>query len=262
MAMPVFKKPVYDERSNEILRMLTEGMSRDEVAAKLGYSNTRSMHTVMNRKNFVWDERKKNYVPAYSQYHDAVNQAIPSSSKMGQILSLFAKEGADAKEIAKRLGFADHREMASYIKGKGYVWDNEKQNYVKYTGELSEESDRKQELPEKPTEEDAIRASPVSPRLTGEGLERYLPLLDMLERNRDRLIDLLVPASTTGQIPRYAVPGIFTTKTVHMTNLLDQMVRDFSREKNISQREIFECALIEFFRRYGYEREVEQLLGR
>lgn len=262
MAMPVFKKPVYDERSNEILRMLTEGMSRDEMAAKLGYSNTRSMHTVMNRKNFVWDERKKNYVPAYSQYHDAVNQAIPSSSKMGQILSLFAKEGADAKEIAKRLGFADHREMASYIKGKGYVWDNEKQNYVKYTGELSEESDRKQELPEKPTEEDAIRASPVSPRLTGEGLERYLPLLDMLERNRDRLIDLLVPASTTGQIPRYAVPGIFTTKTVHMTNLLDQMVRDFSREKNISQREIFECALIEFFRRYGYEREVEQLLGR
>jgi hypothetical protein len=38
-------------------------------------------------------------------------------------------------------------------------------------------------------------------------------------------------------------------------------VRDFSKEKKISQREIFEVALVEFFRRYGYEREIETLLG-
>ncbi len=45
-----------------------------------------------------------------------------------------------------------------------------------------------------------------------------------------------------------------------MTNTLDQMVRDFSKEKNINQREIFEVALIEFFQKYGYAREVETLL--
>lgn len=46
-----------------------------------------------------------------------------------------------------------------------------------------------------------------------------------------------------------------------MTNTLDQLVRDYSREKNISQRDVFTVALIDFFRRYGYEREVETLPG-
>jgi hypothetical protein len=54
--------------------------------------------------------------------------------------------------------------------------------------------------------------------------------------------------------------GVFVTKSVHMTNTLDQLVREYSKEKNISQRDIFSVALIEFFRRYGYEREINTLL--
>lgn len=45
-------------------------------------------------------------------------------------------------------------------------------------------------------------------------------------------------------------------------NTIEQLVVDFSKEKNISQRELFEVALIEFFRRYGYEQEVERLLSK
>ncbi len=37
MAMPVDKKPVYDERVNEILRGLTEGKTRDELAVAFGH---------------------------------------------------------------------------------------------------------------------------------------------------------------------------------------------------------------------------------
>ncbi|UTW68535.1 hypothetical protein KHA80_13110 [Anaerobacillus sp. HL2] len=37
------------------------------------------------------------------------------------------------------------------------------------------------------------------------------------------------------------------TKSVHMSNQLDQMVRDYSSEKNIAQRDIFEIALVRFF---------------
>jgi hypothetical protein len=36
---------------------------------------------------------------------------------------------------------------------------------------------------------------------------------------------------------------------VHMVNTLDQMAREFSKEKNISQRDLFEVALIEFFQK-------------
>lgn len=46
-----------------------------------------------------------------------------------------------------------------------------------------------------------------------------------------------------------------------MVRELDLLVRSFSQERNITQREIFEVALIEFFRRYGYAQEVQRLLS-
>lgn len=46
-----------------------------------------------------------------------------------------------------------------------------------------------------------------------------------------------------------------------MTNVLDQMIRDFIQEKNINQREIFEVALIEFMQKYGFREEVDMLLN-
>ena len=60
-----------------------------------------------------------------------------------------------------------------------------------------------------------------------------------------------MPQTQIGVVPRYIVPGIATTKTVHMMNTLVQLVADFSQEKNITQREIFEVALIEFFKSTG-----------
>ena len=78
--------------------------------------------------------------------------------------------------------------------------------------------------------------------------------------NKEGLQSLLGASVASGQIPRFTLQGLFVTKSVHMTNTLDQMVRDFSKEKNINQREIFEVALIEFFQKYGYAREVETLL--
>jgi hypothetical protein len=74
------------------------------------------------------------------------------------------------------------------------------------------------------------------------------------------LQSLLEASVASGQIPRFTLPGLFVTKSVHMTNALDKMVRDFSKEKNLNKREIFEVALIEFFQKYGYTREVETLL--
>ena len=62
---------------------------------------------------------------------------------------------------------------------------------------------------------------------------------------------MLIPQSDAGTIPRYALPGVVVTKSVHMVNPLDMMVRDFSREKNVPQRDIFAAALLEFFRKYG-----------
>ncbi|MCG7315698.1 hypothetical protein [Brevibacillus laterosporus] len=266
------KKPIYDERVNEILRGLVEGKSRDLLAKELGHKNYKTLDIYMRRKNFVWDRDKQTYVPAYNRIEKwDSSKDLVSSSKISTIISLFQKEGADAKTIAKRLGFSDHRELATYMKSKGYKWSSDKKNYEKLTGKFTEdilstslpattqEAESSVEAPE--ALQSVLKANRIDKGQLG-SIEAYLPILELLDRNRDRLIDLIVPGSESGKVPRYAVPGIFVTKSVHMTNTLDQMVREYSKEKNISQRDIFAVALIEFFQRYGYEREIETLLGR
>ncbi|GED34940.1 hypothetical protein P9761_24470 [Brevibacillus centrosporus] len=273
MAMSLDKKPIYDERVNEILRGLTEGKTRDELAEEFGYANYKSLDMHMRRRNFTWDRDKQTYMPIYNRLEERdLEVSLTASSKAATVLSLFQKEGADARTIAKRLGFTDHRELAVYMKGKGYEWSSEAGNYVKMRGQVQEDLGNDNSSLQDFGEEDREAGqgqplgatTPVPVRFTqleGGKLEKYLPLLEMLERNKDKLIDLLVPTAEDGKVPRYTIPGIFVTKSVHMTNTLDQLVRDYSKEKNISQRDIFTVALLDFFRRYGYEREVETLVG-
>lgn len=263
------QKPIYDERVTQILRGLVEGKTREDLAQELGHKNYKTLDIYMKRKNFKWNREKKNYVPAYSRLEKQDFNAIgTTTSKVATIISLFQKESADAKTIAKRLGFADHRDLAHYMKVRGYQWSSEKGNYLKVYGQIHEDeepsTDATERLGDVSYEMDAL--STATSTNTGREepgqLERFLPLLEMLDRNRNKLIDLIVPGSESGKVPRYAVPGVFVTKSVHMTNTLDTLVREYSKEKNISQRDIFAVALIEFFRRYGYEREIETLLGR
>lgn len=79
-----------------------------------------------------------------------------------------------------------------------------------------------------------------------EGLEKYLPLLHFLYENRDGLYQLIFGIKEDGKIPRYAVPGIVKTKAVYMNNTVAKLAAEFSKEKNITQREVMETALIEY----------------
>ncbi|EOR23186.1 hypothetical protein A499_14321 [Niallia nealsonii AAU1] len=246
-------QPIYDDKVKGILKLLEEGFSREEVAEQYRYSTYRSMDSYMSRKNFVWDKRKGTYVPADALKVSMETMVNFPSDRVRRIVMELNKEGADLKEVALKLGFENHLEMASYMKSKGFEWSQEAGNY----------------LPTSPTapnnrEEVAVASTDASQEsslsIGNGGIEHFLPLLEWLASNKDGLQNLLGASVATGQIPRFTLQGLFVTKSVHMTNTLDQMVRDFSKEKNINQREIFEVALIEFFQKYGYEREVETLL--
>jgi len=50
---------------------------------------------------------------------------------------------------------------------------------------------------------------------------------------------------------------MYGTKAMCIANVLDALVRNYSVERNISQREIIEIALIDFFNKYGYRDKVE-----
>jgi hypothetical protein len=245
-------EPIYDKQVEQILSLLEDGFSKEEVAAKLNYNNPVSLDNYMRRRNFSYDGRQRKFIPKKEKSAGFTPEAADISTQPGRAIAMLTQESADPKEVAQKLGFADHHELGAYMMGKGYEWDIKSCNYIK-----AEETQEAMQVQSDEIED--ILGSDTS-QLYGTDFAVFLPVLELLLRKKEKLAQLLGTSEATGQIPRYAVPGVPVTKSVHMMNQLDQMVRDYSREKNVSQRDLFEVALIEFFRKYGYEREVENLL--
>ena len=221
--------------------MLEDGIDRSEIAEKLGYKNPMSMYNYMRRRNFSWDSRQKMFVPAAERYMaKGRDNILPlhGTSKATLIISHFAQDGADAKEIARQVGFETHTEMAGYMKNKGYEWDSAERNYVK-------------------TDKSGVvqQTSEIAEHGMDEILKNIMPLLKRLQSTECQ------PAALESKgIPRYQVKGMYGSKAMRMANVLDELTRRYSMERNISQREMFEVALIEFFMKYGYSDEVEKYL--
>lgn len=82
----------------------------------------------------------------------------------------------------------------------------------------------------------------------------------MFVRAYRSIYKLLQPVENA-QIPRYLVPGIARTKTIQRMNTLHDLIADYCNEYDIQQLVLFEVALIEFFQKYGFKREMEHLLS-
>lgn len=242
-----------EEKTNYIFSELAKGVEREVISEELGYKTFKSMDNFVRRQGYAWDGRTNTYfLPEDKNNGRYAKPVLSKKGKVGEVIKLFSKEGSDAKDIAEDLGFEDHRDLAVYMKTKGCIWDNDARNYRLESGEVSIVEDDPEEPEVKAIFEDDIPASGC-----------YKELLDYLLHNKDKLRHLLNAGGSVdseGIIPRYAVPGVFVTKSVHMTSHLDQLVRDFSKEKNISQRELFEVALVELFQKYGYKDEIDALM--
>jgi len=177
----------------------------------------------MRRRNFSWDSR----------------------SKAALIISLFTQEESDAKDIARQIGFDTHTELANYMKNKGYHWDSRQGNYIK----IPEDEVQAVQLEESP-------AQISTDTSVTELMENIIPLLRKLQKPEQ----IIALADETLCLPRYQLKGMYGTKAVRMANILDVLVRDYSIERNICQREIFEIALIEFFKKYGYRDKIVNYL--
>lgn len=242
-----------EEKTNYIFSELAKGVEREVISEELGYKTFKSMDNFVRRQGYAWDGRTNTYFRPEDKNNGRYAKPVLSTrGKVGEVIKQFSKEGSDAKDIAKDLGFEDHRDLAIYMTTKGCIWDSEIGNYRLETGKASIVKDDLEEPEVKLTFNHDIPAN-----------RGYEELLDYLLHNEDKLRHLLNaggPVDSEGSIPRYAIPGVFVTKSVHMTSHLDQLVRDFSKERNISQRELFEVALVEFFQKYGYEDEIDVLM--
>ncbi|WP_432662555.1 hypothetical protein R9X47_18710 [Wukongibacter baidiensis] len=260
------KSADYDDKY--ILKRLMEGLSREELAQELGHKSYRTLDMYMRRRGYRWESVKQIYVLKSESNLMPIHSA--STSKVQRVLALFAA-GIDPREIAKRVGIKDHRTMAMYMKSKGYVWSSDKQNYILQKGEISIEETQDEEIyTEIPTKDVSSFEDDYSvnrPKYTPSSntdlskfdrLEKLIPMLEMIDRNRDKLIQLLA-INEGGTIPRYVAGGVTITKSLCMSHPLAELVKEFSKEKNISQKEIFEVAIIEFLKKYGYDNEINAL---
>lgn len=260
------KKPIYDEKVKQIIEML-KFKTRDEVAAELKYKSWKSLDMYMRRKNFAFDSQQGQYFPRKNR----IEKPDPKSyapTKVASIITAFEMEGADPRLVAKQEGFQDHKEMAEYMKTKGYEWNVHKNNYVKTVGRIDVPEPVGDPMPESinlpgpgPTVQSAL--SPTVQSTSGElpgGLGEYLPFLRFLYENRDELYQLLTGTRDDGIIPRYAVPGEVRTKAIYMSDVIAKLAGEFSKEKKVALREVMEGALVEYLMKYGFKREVETLL--
>lgn len=240
------REPIYSARARKTIELL-KFKSREEVAKEFDYKNWKSLDTYMRRKNFVYDSRQGQYIPAENRFNrdkQAFRNAAPN--KVLKIIDAFGVANPDPKEIAEREGFADHREMAEFMKAKGYEWNVYKNNYIKITGFVEE-----------PEPLETVNRN-LERRETA--LDEFLPFIRFLYDRREEVYQLLDGVREDGKIPRYAIPGLAKTKAIYMSDKVADVMGEFSREKNVTQREIVETALVEYLQKYGFKQEIEALL--
>lgn len=244
----------YDDRF--ILKKLLSGKTREQIALELHHKSYRTIDMYMRRHGYIWDSNKQIYL-IKSKNKINVEDKMPTT-KIQRIINLF-NEGLDPINVAKKVGIKDHRAMAMYMKSKGYIWSSEKNNYILEKGMITEEED---EPEERNLQEDneANNSDPNSTDLINQfqRFSKLIPMLELIEKNSDKIADVL-SINTQKTIPRYIIGGITITKSLCMSYPLSELVKEFSIEKNISQKEIFEVAIIEFLKKYGFENEVNSL---
>lgn len=254
------QEPIYDERVNATIKGLMEGKTRENLAEEFSLGGWKSLDIYMRRKGFVWDGANSTYIPATNKADKILEELSSSVSVKAEMIVKRIEElgdDNDPRAIAKEFGFKDHRELGIYMETNNLSWDSDKKNYVPMIKGFSEAAN------DESASLDNVFKLPVTnlktESVTMESLEAYLPLLQVLLENKDRLLTLLMPNSD-GQVPRYAVPGKCSTQSIYMSELLGRLMKEYCESKNLKQRDVVEGALVEYFKRYGYQREVDKLL--
>ncbi|WP_240371383.1 hypothetical protein [Anoxybacteroides rupiense] len=244
--MTVLDPSVYDDpKISQTLAMLAEGKTKEEIVKHFGNKSWATIDMYFRRKGFRWNG--KTFEPREEGGTDAVEEARFVQTKAAQIVRQLSQKYADIRQVAIKNGFPSIEEMGDYMKSQGYVWNSDINNY-----EYDENMAQKQRLQPKKTQGKASGKV--------EGLpDEYRDLLAYLLDRKERLYELLEPQNS-GTLPRYKFKGAKANKTLGLPTSLQTLLNDFSKEFNVTQRDIIEVALAEFFKKYGYEEQLNSVL--
>ncbi|MDO0824405.1 hypothetical protein [Desulfosporosinus nitroreducens] len=255
------------ERVGQILEMLQAGQPRDKIADQFGYSTWKSLDIYMRRHGFTWDSQRHIYTNAVSEVPLKKELAVPidrdddalTDVSPEEVVRLFSTGILDARDIAKRTGFPGHKEMASYMLRRGYVWSSTSLNYID-----SNPSPQKTSLNSCTEAEDSLQVIDRVP--TGHSLsevlinDKYISLLEFLWESRNKLVKVIESLNDEDKIQVYPIPGQAKTKSIFLSDRLTDLMMALCDKHNLSQKQGYEAALVEYLSRNGFRDRVEELL--
>ncbi|EZH66284.1 hypothetical protein DH09_10125 [Bacillaceae bacterium JMAK1] len=235
-----------DDRVEEVLTGLSAGKTREQLAIEFGHKNYKALDIYMRRKGYRWIKEEG----IYELEMEKDNQTLSLDTKASNIIAMLDEKEMNTRKVADKFYFRDHKHLGEYMSAQGYMWNAERMNYV-WDGVAdlgATEVDEQQVKDMGDTEEPSIKR-----------LEKYMPMLEMLMNHQEELETMF--GMQTNQLPRYKVPGQQSQVTAVIVGNLYQLLKSYSKEKNVTQKEIIQIALIEFFQKYGYNHQVDRLMN-
>ncbi|ARD48846.1 hypothetical protein [Sporosarcina sp. P33] len=233
-----------DEKVQQVLTMLADGKSREEVGEYYG-QNFSSVDMYMRRRGFRWDKENATFVLKEKESSTSLSQKVKTlNTKAAQIIRMLDVKHPNIRQVASKQGFESVEAMGEYMKSQGYIWDHEIENYC--------------EDPASNKGAGSSSAALLIPSGSTGPLDES-NLLPFLLAHQERLMDLL-QSGHDGKVPTYTFKGTKVQKTLGIASSVDTLMSDYSKEFNITQRAILETALAEFFQKYGYDEQLQQVI--
>jgi len=91
-------------------------------------------------------------------------------------------------------------------------------------------------------------------------LDEYIPVLDLLMNKQQRL-EVILSLKETDKPLMYSIKGKKSTKTVFISEMLQEVIKEYSAEIQVKQGEIIEVAIVDFLVNHGYEERVKGILN-
>lgn len=150
-----------------------------------------------------------------------LNEEVTPTTRRLRKILQLFEEEKDPRGIAKETGFKNHLALSQYMKDNDYSWNSKSCEYEQVVGRIDCPEDVEQHIE----------------------VEHH--------DNIDQMKGL----------PRYSLSGVKVAKTIHISNKLNELIKDFTEEKGINQREFIEISTIEALSKYGYNAEVKGILS-
>ena len=225
-----------DERVQYILDELASGKTREDIANAEG-KQWKSIDMYMRRQGFKWSQDLQTYMIKPDNETEKIVNTVQINTKAAQVIRMLDVKHPNIRQVANKQGFESVEALGTYMKGQGYSWNDELQNYQKDVCETIETVARMQLVP-----------------TSAGGLDEQ-SILQLLVQNQERLLTLLNLQSTS-TIQTYRFTGTKQNKTLTLASSVIVLLEDYQKEFNLTQRTIVETALAEFFERNGYAEQV------